>query len=44
MKKSRHVSMRMNQRGISNAVINMLSTFGICDGDRISLNKRTAST
>lgn len=40
MKKSRHVSMRMNQRGISNAVINMLSTFGICDGDRISLNKK----
>lgn len=40
MKKSRHIGMRMSQRGISKAVIDMLSTFGICDGNKISLNQK----
>ncbi len=40
MHKTRHIQQRMSQRGITEAIINMVFDFGISDGDKITLDKK----
>ena len=35
-----HMLQRMSQRGISNNIVNLVSKFGIADGDKLILNKK----
>ncbi len=39
MRKSHHIKARMNQRGISDSLITLLSTFGIVQDGQISLSR-----
>ncbi len=40
MYKTRHISQRMSQRGITSEILNLLTSFGIQDGDKITLDKK----
>lgn len=40
MAKTRHISQRMNQRGITAQMIEIVKTFGIDDGNKTYLNKK----
>lgn len=42
MKKTYHLDCRMNQRGISNAMLDLLLAYGDFEGDKIYLNKKQA--
>ena len=35
-----HMLQRMSQRGISQKIVNLVSKFGIADGDKLILNKK----
>lgn len=35
-----HMHQRMSQRGISKKIVNLVSRFGIADGDKLILNKK----
>ena len=40
MSKTTHMLQRMSQRGISQKIVNLVSRFGIADGDKLILNKK----
>ena len=40
MAKTRHIARRMSQRGIKSEVLDMVSKFGVRDGDKLILNRK----
>lgn len=40
MYKTRHIQQIMSQRGITSAMIEIIQKFGICEGDKITLDKK----
>lgn len=42
MKRTYHIECRMNQRGISSAMLDLLLAYGDFDGDKIYLNRKQA--
>ncbi len=40
MDRTIHLLQRMSQRGISKKIVNLVSKFGIADGDKLILNKK----
>lgn len=40
MYKTRHICQRMSQRGITSEILDLLKSFGIQDGDKITLDKK----
>ena len=42
MAHTRHIQKRMNQRGITAGLIDIVSKFGVAQGDKLILNKKNA--
>lgn len=40
VRNTQHILQRMSQRGISKKIVNLVSKFGIADGDKLILNKK----
>lgn len=42
MQSTRHIEQRMSQRGISKAMVNLVLTHGVIDGDKYIVGKKEA--
>lgn len=40
MSKTRHLQKRMSQRGITSEIIEIVTKFGLCSGDKVILTKK----
>lgn len=40
MSKTRHIHKRLNQRGISESLLDVIADFGVSEGDKLILNRK----